>query len=394
MREANHGKLIELEALRGVAAVIVMLHHFLVVVAPRLHGRNFPDDPIALVRTPLFALVNGNAAVSTFFVLSGFVLTLRAMEHRDWRQIATGALKRWPRLVPLVVTTNILSAVFLLLGLYPGPQLVRHGASSNPDTPVIRSALIDGLFTTFFVGSARFNTALWTMHYELFGSFAAYATALILIFQKSFARAMLTGAIIMVAIAALADEGGIYYATMVSGVLVARIYIERDNLTPALAFLYPWRVPVVLATAALAIVLCGYEGHSKPTGFLCLHGELCFAADRSPVCTASPRSPFSLSFCFAIRSEGALPADRARRCWDGCRSRSYLVHLPILLGLVSPLYSSPLARLDNFVAALLAFVLFVALTLAAAYPLARFDERRVRKLREMTSLVVTSVRAA
>ena len=72
----------------------------------------------------------------------------------------------------------------------------------------------------------------------------------------------------------------------------------------------------------------------------------------------------------------------------------YLVHLPILLGLVSPLYSSLLARLDTFVAALLAFVLFVALTLAAAYPLARFDEWWVRKLREMTSLVATRVRAA
>jgi len=51
----DRNKLIELEALRGVAAAIVLLHHFLLVIAPRLHGRNFPDDPIGLVRTPLFA---------------------------------------------------------------------------------------------------------------------------------------------------------------------------------------------------------------------------------------------------------------------------------------------------------------------------------------------------
>src|ERR1700731_1859098 len=118
MSEADSRKLIELEALRGVAAVIVLFHHFLLVVAPRLHGRNFPDDPIALIRTPLYALVNGSAAVAAFFVLSGFVLTLRAMEKRDWRQILVGALKRWPRLVPLVVTVNILSATFFVLGLY------------------------------------------------------------------------------------------------------------------------------------------------------------------------------------------------------------------------------------------------------------------------------------
>jgi peptidoglycan/LPS O-acetylase OafA/YrhL len=42
MSEAGSRKLMELEALRGVAAVIVLFHHFLLVVAPRLHGRNFP----------------------------------------------------------------------------------------------------------------------------------------------------------------------------------------------------------------------------------------------------------------------------------------------------------------------------------------------------------------
>ena len=94
MSEAGSRKLMELEALRGVAAVIVLFHHFLLVVAPRLHGRNFPDDLIALVRTPLFALVNGSAAVAIFFVLSGFVLTYHAMEKRDWVQLLAGVAKR------------------------------------------------------------------------------------------------------------------------------------------------------------------------------------------------------------------------------------------------------------------------------------------------------------
>jgi peptidoglycan/LPS O-acetylase OafA/YrhL len=111
-------KLVELEALRGIAAMIVFFHHFLLLIAPRLHGRNFPDDPIALVRTPLFALVNGSAAVAVFFVLSGFVLTVGAMEDRDWRQFLIGVLKRWPRLALLVVVVNIASAIFFMLGLY------------------------------------------------------------------------------------------------------------------------------------------------------------------------------------------------------------------------------------------------------------------------------------
>src|SRR5438128_873511 len=118
MSKTDRSKLIELEALRGIAAMMVLLHHFLLVVAPRLHGRQFPDDPIALVRTPLYALVNGTAAVSIFFVLSGFVLTFRAMEKGDWRPLLAGAFKRWPRLVPLVAMVNALSALFVMLGLY------------------------------------------------------------------------------------------------------------------------------------------------------------------------------------------------------------------------------------------------------------------------------------
>jgi peptidoglycan/LPS O-acetylase OafA/YrhL len=59
----------------------------------------------------------------------------------------------------------------------------------------------------------------------------------------------------------------------------------------------------------------------------------------------------------------------------------YLVHLPILLGLVSPIHSSLVTRLDNTVAAATAFVSLVTFSVAAGYPLAHLDEWWVRKLR-------------
>jgi peptidoglycan/LPS O-acetylase OafA/YrhL len=383
----DRNKLIELEALRGIAAVIVLLHHFLLVIVPRLHGRNFPDDPIALVRTPLFALVNGSAAVAIFFVLSGFVLTFHATEKRDWRQLVVGVVKRWPRLVPLVAAANLLSAIFLLLGLYHDRTWFGSGVFTQ-DTSTVRDALIEGVFTTFANGSARFNAALWTMHYELFGSFAAYATGLILIFQKPFARAMLIGAIALVLTAVLTGEGGIYYAMPVAGVLIARIYIERDTVASALGFMKPGRTPIVLAAAALAVVLQGYDGYSRPVGFYAFMAS--FASPQiEPVLhgIAAVLILLLVLFCEPLRKNLAGPA---AALLGRLSFPLYLVHLPILLAVISPIYSSLAERSGIAVAAPAAFVLFIALTLAVAYPLAHVDEWWVRKLRDAARAVVSA----
>ena len=392
MLKVDRSKLIELEALRGVAAMMVLFHHFLLVIAPRLHGRNFPDDPIALVRTPLYALVNGTAAVAIFFVLSGFVLTFRAMEDRDWRPLLAGVLKRWPRLVPLVAAVNVLSAIFVMLGLYQdrtwfGADAFNQGTGIS----VIGSALAEGVFSTFFHGSANFNSSLWTMHYELFGNFAAYATALVLIFQRSFARAMAVGVIVMMITATMTGKGGIYYAMPVAGVLVARIHAERHAIAAALNFMYPWRMPIAVGTAGLAVVLCGYDGYSKPVGFYAFVPPRFEWADVEPFVHGVAAVAILLLVLFC---------DPVRRCLAGPTAALlgrlsfpvYLVHLPILIGLVSPIHAGLAARFDNAVLAPAAFASFIALTLAAAYPLAHLDEWWVRQLREAARLAVGRLR--
>lgn len=387
------GKLAELEGLRGIAAIMVLLHHFLLLIAPRLHGREFPDDPFALVRTPLFALVNGSAAVSIFFVLSGFVLTLRAMERRDWRQLVAGALKRWPRLVPLVVIVNLVSAGFFLLGLYRSEGWFNPGDFADATgltraVQVLGAALNEGTFRTFVSGKAGFNPALWTMHYELFGSFAAYATGMVLIFQKSFARAMATGVAAMLLTAVFTGEGGFYFAMLVAGVLIARVYLEREALRHVLAFLSPWRIPFVLGTAALTIVVFGYDGYSKPAGFYAFM-EPYASRQAEPLIhgIAAIALVFLVLFCEPIRSRLASPAGRLLG-W--LSFPVYLVHLPILHGLVYPVFVALTAHVGDAVAAAIAFVLFVALTLIVAYPLARLDESWVRKLRDLHWLSAVS----
>jgi peptidoglycan/LPS O-acetylase OafA/YrhL len=301
------------------------------------------------------------------------------METRDWSQFIVGALKRWPRLVLLVVIVNLLSAIFAILGLYQDHSW--FGASVfQPAASVIRSALVEGIFSTFFDASAGFNSALWTMHFELFGSFAAYATALVMIFQKSLPRAMTIGAIAILLTATLTGRGGVYYAMPIAGVLVARIYIERNSMASALGFMKPWQTPIVLVTAALAVVLLGYDGYSKPVGFYAFMAGFA-RPEMEPIVhgVAAVAILMLVLFCEPIRKalSGPTTALLGRLSFP-----LYLVHLPILLGLVLPIHSSLAVRCGDIVAASAAFVILIALTLMAAYPLALLDEWWVRKLRD------------
>jgi peptidoglycan/LPS O-acetylase OafA/YrhL len=387
-------KLPELESLRGAAAVVVLFHHFLLTFAPHLHGRDFPDDPIALVRTPLFALINGSAAVAVFFVLSGFVLTYRPMQRRDGIQLIVGAAKRWPRLVLLVTTVNILSGVFLAFGLYVhldrswlDPENYAGATELMRGISVLKYALHEGMFVTFVRGDASLNAALWTMHYELFGSFAAYATALAMLITKTFRRAMLIGGASLVLIAMFTGEGGIYFSMLVAGVLIARIYIERPAV---LALNGSWGALAAFGAAMFAVVLCGYDGYSKPSGFYSFMAP--YASPQTEQLVHGAAAVVILSLVLYWNPVRRVLVGRFARILGRLSFPIYLVHLPILQGIIFPIHAALAGSFGELLAQPVSFVFFMAMTGAAAWPLAYLDEWWIGKLQDTAAFSVTKVR--
>ncbi len=70
----------ELDSLRGLAAIVVMLYHFYRLWQGTPHARWAEH---LLTATPLRLLISGRAAVVLFFLLSGFVLALPRLVHKQ-----------------------------------------------------------------------------------------------------------------------------------------------------------------------------------------------------------------------------------------------------------------------------------------------------------------------
>jgi peptidoglycan/LPS O-acetylase OafA/YrhL len=187
-----------LEALRGAAALIVVLYHCMMGYLPQYSGYIPGHADNRLQGSVFFIFVNGPAAVCLFFVLSGYVLTRRYCESGDTRILLKGAVKRWPRLAgPVLVTTFISYALFFLhlydfnkAGIKSGSLWLTefgngfaqvHGPYATLQSIHYWNMLLQGAFLTFFRGDWLFDSSLWTMKPELMGSLIAFGIAPILL---------------------------------------------------------------------------------------------------------------------------------------------------------------------------------------------------------------------
>lgn len=162
-----------LDAVRGIAAVLVLLEHW--------RNAFFVDFPqIHVHRVPLSALyllcAVGHQAVVIFFVLSGYLISgsvLRAFEKREWswRQYLSHRLVRlWIVLLPALV----LGACWDQLGIH---SHLAPGLYSGADYNHMTSDIVQALSWKDFLGNAAFvqtilvpplgsNGALWSLANE------------------------------------------------------------------------------------------------------------------------------------------------------------------------------------------------------------------------------------
>lgn len=188
--QAPKRKLIYLDGIRGLAAFAVVISHYIQVFYPAaLNGRleqAHSKWDTWYGYSPVNLFYNGQFAVCLFFVLSGYVLSVKMFEQdhdRDALQklLHSSAIRRYIRLalpaalsVILVYLAIISNLVYLqeIWDLTWTDMKMNYYALDTNLYTVIKAAIFDPFFR---FKSHPYNPVLWTMSYELAGSFLVFS---------------------------------------------------------------------------------------------------------------------------------------------------------------------------------------------------------------------------
>lgn len=151
----------ELDALRGIAACIVVFWHFYQSLSPE----TFPSwIQWGMEGTPVYIFISGTESVMLFFLLSGFVLSLPFLRDPKHLTYPSFLVKRIAR-----IYLPYLAALFLAVlgnafyhGLPLNPWFIETWFHPPNFTTVLQHVLFLGNYDYY-----AFNTAFWSLVYEM-----------------------------------------------------------------------------------------------------------------------------------------------------------------------------------------------------------------------------------
>ncbi|MBO9548512.1 acyltransferase [Pseudomonas sp.] len=148
-----------LDGIRGWAALFVVMYHVFV--------QNFPSGSISSDFLGRLLPFRGNSAVFAFFIISGYALSIGYLRRNDFGVLARIAVGRYFRLVVPVALGCAVVYLFVASGLVITPA--RREAAG--DISVVAHFAFIGAFSFDQTAAVRPIPQLWTMPYELVGSF-------------------------------------------------------------------------------------------------------------------------------------------------------------------------------------------------------------------------------
>lgn len=365
---------LSLEAVRGVASIVVFVWHFFFAFDP-----NFIFEPSrGLIGLPIYGFFHGTAAVDLFFLLSGYVLTRRFFDTHNGHLLVLGAAKRWFRLMPLVLFSTLFSWVCYHYSLYAfeNAALVTRsewlflggGARFPPVDPPLWDAVWQGIAGSFFFQETNFNTNLWTIRIEFFGSMMAFAVA------WCFYKLQRYGAVLVC---------GLAFALCV-GVAKIDMHYTAFVLGPLLAFAAP-RLKGLSWKTGLPLFLFGFFmlGYRIPMGLYSFMLPVARVIERDTlyVITSMIGSAMIIVSCIGWEGLNKRMQGGVSRWLGQISFPLYLIHIIMICSLGAAVFARLVATPAEYVSGLVITALvLVPTTFGLATLLSFFDRWWVREI--------------
>lgn len=255
-----------LDGLRGVAALFVVFNHYVSQFFPGLqHGWRNDDggdgNNAWLIQMPVLRVVySGRYMVTIFFVISGYVLSHKALGLARQRQFApllkslsSSVFRRWLRLMLPALTSSFIG--FLLVRAHFALPLYSDWAAPKPlnphDTAPEKTfegarlpARMDSTALQFWDWAAssramvdpfrfgaiewpKYNIVLWTMQVEYMGSMLVFVTVLGIALARPRFRIAITSSLVIYCVL----TGQWIWSLFICGVLFAELSHESSSKT-------------------------------------------------------------------------------------------------------------------------------------------------------------------
>jgi peptidoglycan/LPS O-acetylase OafA/YrhL len=355
-RETAPARLVTLDGLRGLAALVVVVHHSVLSWRP-LAAQYFGADRTSgswwLTFTPLHLVWAGGEAVMVFFVLSGLVLSLPFLDR--------GGLARWrgyfgQRLIRLYVpVVGALASAAVLVETFPrtpGPTTSwwfdAHAVHVDAHTLATDVQLLHGV--------SWIDASLWSLRYEVL--FSLLLPVYVLVARRFGRRSgWLVVPLLLLAGAGVHENNATLGWLPVFGIGVVMAATRRElTAFGARISASRWSGPLWAVVGAISVLLLLAEWWARGLGQIT---PLPLALAR---CLGVVGAGMIVLMAMVCPAFGALCTWRPVR-WLGTVSFSlYLVHEPILVSV-----SSLVGGARRGVAVTLVVGLLLSLLAAAAF---------------------------
>jgi len=223
-----------LDGLRGIACLIVVNQHFTYNFTEMIFaGWGTSPEAHYIIHLPFFSLLfNGQAMVSVFFVISGFVLSNRPLKlarAKQWDKLldnmASAAFRRVVRLYLPVAASLFLITVMTWAGLFEPARAVKESdiLTGNEDVPHRYETFGRQLWEWWLnvwlqihpvMGSSTLDFHMWTLPVELRTSFTLFLTLVALSKLTYFWRTVVALTLILWCIWLRRDTQTMFYSGM------------------------------------------------------------------------------------------------------------------------------------------------------------------------------------